>query len=102
MASISKEEKVVRETICYQKILLRNEKYVLNVFKNIPETPFFKDRLQEVCASKCIIKALKKQLPAPRKHYTDEVCDYIGCPICYFETYKDYPCYCLECGQKLR
>ena len=105
LASISKEELEIRKKIIQLKGVVRFNKLCLNT-KGCSDlvafmfwTPTPQSTIRE---TKVIIQALKKQLPAPRKHYTDEVCDYIGCPICYFEIYKDYPCYCLECGQKLR
>lgn len=96
---ISYEERVIRQhivglksTITILKTLCKEDRFACVLQKD----------KQEISKFKILIKALKKQLPALKKHYTDEVCDYIGCPICHFEIDKDYPCYCNECGQKLR
>lgn len=97
LEGISKEERIIRARIRFLKDDISDDKHALNTVSLIRK--FRKSCIKE---NKILIKNLKKQLSVPRKHYTDEVCDYIGCPICYFEIDKDYPCYCSECGQKLR
>lgn len=94
--NIGKEERAIRNALKYNKGYLKECKRICSLNGN-----YYRWK-ESMTVTKSIIKALKKQLPAPRKHYTDEVCDYIGCPICYFEIDKDYPCYCSECGKKLR
>lgn len=98
LASISKEERAIREEISYHKDLIKSLKDIFNcddgVIKNSWKFAIAKE--------KTIIKSLKKQLPAPRKTYHNEyLLNYCLCPICLWYANHER-CYCPQCGQKLR
>lgn len=101
LASISKEEREIRFAIATEKSVIKlckdgldicNSSISLNADKNI------------IAKEKIILKALKKQLPAPAEMEYDQ--EYI-CPICNTITQAPYKSmremfYCPYCGQKLR
>lgn len=98
LKSISKEEREIRFAIATEKSFIKlckdgldicNSSISLNADKNI------------IATEKIILKALKKQLPAPRKEYQNEYLDYCLCPICCWCVNHERD-YCPRCGQKLR
>lgn len=101
LASISKEERIIRLELSIQKNRLR---YLKELIKYPINTNDKRTMLRLMQDTRFIIKALKKQLPAPAEmEYGQE---YI-CPICNTITQAPYKSlhemfYCPYCGQKLR
>ena len=91
--SISNEERAIRNAIDHLKIFIRNDKDGL---KNGIDATI--DGLKwDIRNCKYVIKALKKQLPAPiLAGETCSVCDFSH------EDSLIFPSYCTCCGQKLR
>ena len=100
LASISREEKVIRFKIIEQKARIKSEKFWLN------HVECNKEQIQQTCwriyCIKTIIKNLKKQLPAPIVEAKHEHLYSYQCPICKAGIVLYNFCYCSDCGQKLR
>jgi len=98
LASISKEERAIRSELYSEEIRLSDLKW------NVKFSPYKDVRttsLELIKETKIIIKALKKQLPAPMAYLRDEYATYIGCSVCKYHT-QPYFTHCYKCGQKLR
>lgn len=96
LAGISKEERAIRQALAEEKGFIRMYKDVLSCGAGSQKT------YKLLVAAKAKIKALKKQLPAPRKEI--DIGLYwaiLNCPICR-TTNPIHAGYCLCCGQKLR
>ena len=98
IASISKEEDFIREEIKGCKHLVRVLKDCIGIASCESVANLHK---RDILRYKNVIKALKKQLPAPRKEYQNEYLDYYLCPICRWYAYRRTN-YCSNCGKKLR
>ena len=104
LASISKEEHIIRLKIIKLKARMKSEKFWLNHDKCNKEQ--IRQACWRICCIKTVIKSLKKQLPAPRKRKTfwvgGERGHLLTCPKCenYVKPFSDN--YCPTCGQKLR
>lgn len=104
LKSISNEERAIRYQLKIHNACICNCKYDLNFNKHciIPYSVL----TETIRDEKNIIKALKKQLPAPRKRKTfwvgGERGHLLTCPKCenYVKPFSDN--YCATCGQKLR
>lgn len=100
LASISKEEWIIRLNIIGLKARIRDEKFWLNHVTGDTEEQI-KQTLWRINSIKIIIKSLKKQLPAPLEQCFDGRIHYIGCSVCKFQA-EPYYAHCPCCGQKLR
>lgn len=99
--NISKEEQAIRKQLRYYHREIVGSKWNLKYYKN-KDVPWVINEVQENIRNyKTIIKALKKQLSAPRKAYQNEYLDYCLCPICRWYA-NHHTSYCSKCGQKLR
>ena len=93
LAGISREERVIRSDIEYQKYKIADEKSALNY--QVCDDVQRKYVLKLIRARKIIIKTLKKQLHASRKvSFT--------CPVCGGDGLESAMSYCFRCGQRLR
>lgn len=105
LTSISIEERAIRDVIGYQKMRIYNNKFFLSsrtLCKTVKGMKFsFDFAKREIREAKVVIKALKKQLPAPVK-VLGYVTDFsVICSACGKETAGRYK-YCNNCGQKLK
>lgn len=91
LASISKEERAIRNALKYNKGCLKECKRICSFNSN-----YYRWK-EPITVTKSIIKALKKQLPAPREHACCKVC---GAGLVHWSG--DELNYCVQCGQKLR
>ena len=97
LASISKEERAIRDMLLILKSEIKTTKVYLS------HEPNNKIKKDDLYFFNIIIKALKKRLPARVKKTKDFYdfysydCSVCGTPI---ETFNDK--YCGNCGQKLR
>ncbi|MCQ2581904.1 MAG: HNH endonuclease [Alphaproteobacteria bacterium] len=104
LASISEEERAIRNVIGYQKMIIYNNKFFLSsriLCKTVKGMKFHSDSAKrEIREAKAVIKNLKKLLPAPRRYWSSFrlACN---CPICNNQVIKKDD-YCPCCGQKLR
>lgn len=99
LASISKEERAIRRAIKYQQEFISlSKKDLANPWIFTPCGSILKRQITEC---KGIIKALKKQLPAPVKFIRDGKWAYNSCSVCKDAVNED-ELYCHTCGQKLR
>lgn len=100
LANISKEERLLRNSLEIEHYELKANKELANAYKNSKE--YCKQYKEGIAMAKTTIKALKKQLPAPRV-----ICeDYFGCSVllecvCGKGVYPKQK-YCENCGRKLR
>lgn len=99
LASISKEEHIIRFKIIEQKARIKDEKFWLN------HVECNKEQIRQTCwriyCIKTIIKSLKKRLLAPRIPLElNEVVFPCACSVCKYPLAEDSYCPC--CGQKLR
>lgn len=105
LASISVEERAIRNVIGYQKIRIYNNKFFLSshiLCKAVKGMNLsFNFAKREIREAKFIIKALKKQLPAPVKFVRDGKWAYVSCSVCKGAIIED-ELYCHNCGQKLK
>ena len=100
LKSISKEERTIRELIEKRKRTIKHYKILMNEDKE--DTEYINDvGKPQIAIRKFLIKALKKQLPAPTVEVKRGHLYSYQCPICKAGIVY-YPCYCSECGQKLR
>lgn len=99
LASISKEERAIRASLEIEHYELKANKELVNAYKDSKE--YYKQYKEGIARAKTTIKALKKQLPAPKKMIWScfEEC---VCPICEEGVQQEYDNYCPNCGQKLR
>lgn len=97
--NISKEERAIRGQINISKHRIKLLKKF--IVEDNQDCMFTLEEKQTIATEKHIIKALKKQLPAPRKAYQNEYLDYCLCPICRWYA-NHHTNYCSKCGQKLR
>ena len=95
LASISKEERVIRLAIAEEKSFIGMCKDHLNCGCRTKTT------YKMIATTKAKIKSLKKQLPAPTTEVEHEHLYSYQCPICKAGIVY-FPCYCPDCGQKLR
>lgn len=99
LANISKEERVIRDEVKFKKRIVSIRKLCVKLSENNNERSSHKQRISDL---KTVIKALKKQLPAPRKEISiGQYWAIFNCPICR-TTIPIHSGYCLCCGQKLR
>ena len=100
LASISKEERTIRELIENCKRTIKHYKILMNEDKE--DTEYINDvGKPQIAIRKFLIKALKKQLPAPRIPLElNEVVFPCACSVCKY-PFAEYS-YCPTCGQKLR
>lgn len=101
IAGISKEERTIRELIENRKRTIKHYKILMNEDKE--DTEYINDvGKPQITIRKFLIKALKKQLPAPKKEISiGQYWVIFDCPICRTTT-PIHAGYCLCCGQKLR
>ena len=101
LASISKEERAIRELIENRKRTIKHYKILMNEDKE--DTEYINDiGKPQIAETKILIKALKKQLPAPKKEIDIGLYWAIfNCPICR-TTIPIHSGYCLCCGNKMR
>lgn len=95
LASISKEERAIREGISYHKDLIKSLKDIFNCDDGVVKNSW----KFAIAKEKTVIQSLKKQLPAPTR--------FGSCVICGSKQPKGHIrfysySYCAECGQKLR
>ena len=101
LASISKEERAIRELIENSKRTIKHYKILMNEDKE--DTEYINDvGKPQIAIRKFLIKELKKALPAPRHEQYDYISDssWLDCS-CGRGVYPTQP-YCMWCGQKLR
>lgn len=99
LANISKEERIIRDQIKEYRLQISNSKFELALNSPIGLPPkFFK---QIIRCNKTLIKALKKQLPAPKVVCETKYMVMISCPRCRIGDML-FGDYCPYCGQKLR
>lgn len=97
LASISKEEKVIREALAEERQFVKYCKEKLDYFGGSEKT------YKMITTAKSKIKTLKKQLPAPRKEINiGRYLTFFNCPICRTKITPVHAGYCLCCGQKFR
>lgn len=96
LAGISKEEIYIRRRIRQLKDAISDDKYALN-------NGTCMKWLRKICIreNKILIKALKKQLPAPKVVCETKYMVMISCPRCRIGDML-FGDYCPYCGQKLR
>ena len=99
LANISKEERVIRENLDKAKLSLRIAKK--NAFRYGGRKPP-EELAGGIKYRKIIIKALKKQLPAPMKEEIFYNVKVFSCPVCDAPLDVCVEDYCFKCGQKLR
>lgn len=97
LAGISKEERAIREALAEEKGLISLCKNELNRICFSKRNATYK----MLNTSKTRIKALKKQLPAPKSVYENRYIRIEDCPKCKTVDVRYYN-YCPKCGQKLR
>lgn len=101
IASISNEERAIRSELYSKKIRLSDLKWNVkfSTYKDVRTTS-----LELIKETKIIIRALKKQLPAPLLERP--IClgseMYYFCSACGIVLISDTDNYCFKCGQKLR
>lgn len=100
LASISKEERVIRQYILAYEKKIKIFKHYMN--DDEEDTDYIRDARCEIAKRKIIIKSLKKQLPAPRikLELTNGVVFPSTCSICKYPFTEAN--YCAVCGRKLR
>lgn len=95
LASISKKERIIRERLLWLRYEIKDCKCAISHNPN-------KFNKEELYFFQTIVKALKKQLPAPIKETNLSYEKLNRCPICgIFIRFCDIN-YCCNCGQKLR
>ena len=92
LASISEEERTIRNALKYNKGCLKECKRICSLNSN-----YYRWK-EPITVTKSIIKSLKKQLPAP--FWVSKSNTYY-CPICGNMANNGRE-YCSWCGQKLR
>lgn len=99
--SISKEEQALRGLLSYLRNNLRQKKYVAALYGRKKEYNVqLIGCLHSIKAIKFQIKALKRQLPAPLKHYLDySIC---RCGMHYERAEVAGMFWCKRCGQAIR
>lgn len=102
LASISKEEQIIRKTIHYYHKCLVGNKRCLKQYRKNGLPCLLKETREQIRETKVLVKALKKQLPAPRHEQYDYISDssWLDCG-CGKGVYPTQP-YCMWCGHKLR
>lgn len=98
LASIRKEERVIRDEVKFKKRIVSMLKLCVKLSENNNERSSHKQRISDL---KTVIKSLKKQLPAPVKFVRDGKWAYNSCSVCKGAINED-ELYCHNCGQKLR
>lgn len=98
---ISKEEQAVRGLLMHLRYNLRQKKYLAALYsRENGNNVQFVGCLHVIKAIKNQIKALKRQLPAPLKHYLDySIC---RCGMHYERAEVAGMFYCKRCGQAIR
>lgn len=102
LASISKEERIIRNAIGLYRTNIFFRKRYLNSGRDKDKPVRLSQEKRGIGETKTIIKNLKKRLPAPKKEV--DIGLYwaiLNCPICRTTT-PIHAGYCLCCGQKLR
>lgn len=101
LASISKEEQLVRKQLRYYHREIVGSKWDMKFYKSKGVSCFLNGIRENIRNYKVIVKLLKKQLPAPRTPLElNEVVFPCTCSVCKYPFTEDNYCPC--CGQKLR